>query len=322
MHGDDITSDASGDDCYRFVKQAGRFKVVKRTPAISTTDLVGRMLLCTRDHFIHSLKAALDGTESAAEPAASMVQRVKEYSTDKHGRDACVEVWFAEGDKSVGPDAGPVNFRKFHSGYGKMETQRLVYVDGGFDLFSSGHIEFLRSVCRIEEEAARSDGWYTEYSRRRRLSQYGWDFPPAFVVVGLHDDEVINAHKGLNYPIMNLFERGLCVLQCRFVHAVVFGAPYAPAQPYLEKLPYGRPDVVYHGPTASMPSDADPYADAKAMRIFREVPAHAFQHVDAGQIVQRILAKRELYEERQRKKGVKAQGEAAARAREAAGGVA
>jgi glycerol-3-phosphate cytidylyltransferase-like family protein len=46
VHGDDITSDAGGEDCYRYVKAAGRFKVVKRTPGISTTDLVGRMLLC------------------------------------------------------------------------------------------------------------------------------------------------------------------------------------------------------------------------------------------------------------------------------------
>ena len=40
IHGDDITTDADGRDCYQEVKDADRFVVCKRTPAISTTDLV------------------------------------------------------------------------------------------------------------------------------------------------------------------------------------------------------------------------------------------------------------------------------------------
>jgi ethanolamine-phosphate cytidylyltransferase len=31
----------------------------------------------------------------------------------------------------------------------------------------------------------------------------------------VHSDEAINDYKGINYPIMNIFERGLCVLQCK-----------------------------------------------------------------------------------------------------------
>ena len=38
------------------------------------------------------------------------------------------------------------------------------------------------------------------------------------------------------------------------------------------------------------------------MGIFREVDRHAFQHVNAGEIVERILKSREAYEERQRAK--------------------
>ena len=41
------------------------------------------------------------------------------------------------------------------------------------------------------------------------------DFEPAYVVAGIHNDRVINEEKGLNYPIMNIFERGLCVVQCK-----------------------------------------------------------------------------------------------------------
>lgn len=42
--------DASGQDTYRFVKEAGRYRECRRTAGVSTTDLVGRMLLMTKQH--------------------------------------------------------------------------------------------------------------------------------------------------------------------------------------------------------------------------------------------------------------------------------
>lgn len=70
-HGDDLVVDASGHDTYGAVKAAGRFKcaaplrcsyalahislrTVPRTEGVSTTDLVGRMLLMTREHLTPS----------------------------------------------------------------------------------------------------------------------------------------------------------------------------------------------------------------------------------------------------------------------------
>lgn len=44
VHGDDITTDADGNDCYQLMKDIGRFKVVKRTYGVSTTDIIHRML--------------------------------------------------------------------------------------------------------------------------------------------------------------------------------------------------------------------------------------------------------------------------------------
>jgi ethanolamine-phosphate cytidylyltransferase len=115
---------------------------------------------------------------------------------------------------------------------------------------------------------------------------------------------------------MNVFERGLCVVQCAYIHAVVFNAPYVPSKSYLSGLPFREdapiPDAVYHGPTAFMPPSAregDPYADAKSLGIFHETPVHDFQDVNSEQIVGRILGKRAEYEERQRKKGAKVIGE-------------
>ena len=227
VHGDDITSDSSGEDCYRYVKAAGRFLVVKRTPGISTTDLVGRMLLCTRNHFIRSLYKVLAGEEGSGSPeerrvtGEAMRLRIKDYATDESGLQPgpCVVSW--NSSKSAMEGDGTDNrgtFTTMVDGQLPKPGQRVVYVDGGFDLFSSGHIEFLRQVVQAEEAIGRKNGWYERGSIRKRISEAGEDYGPAFVIAGVHDDEVINRWKGVNYPIMNIFERGLCVLQCRVGH--------------------------------------------------------------------------------------------------------
>ena len=87
---------------------------------------------------------------------------------------------------------------------------------------------------------------------------------------------------------------------------MIFSAPSIPSKSYLRSLPFGIPDAVYHGPTAFAPEDRDPYADAKSLGIFKSIGPHEFSHVNAKEIVERILKSRDLYEERQRKKGEKA----------------
>ncbi|RFU28678.1 hypothetical protein B7463_g7656, partial [Scytalidium lignicola] len=312
VHGDDITSDSSGEDCYRFVKAAGRFKVVKRTPSISTTDLVGRMLLCTRTHFIRSLANVLAGKEGSGTDeerqtvGAAMAERIRLYATDETGLHPGASVWSWTASKDAVDEKGI--FKSLCGGLKSRPGQRVVYVDGGFDLFSSGHIEFLRQVTKAEEKLGRENGWYSEQAVQQRVAK-GGDYGPVFVVAGVHDDEEINRWKGVNYPIMNIYERGLCVLQCKYINAVVFGAPFTPSRPYLDNLPWSRPDAVYHGPTSFMPLTYDPYTAPKEMGIYREVGAHAFANVNAGQIVERIMKSRAIYEERQRVKGVKGIGE-------------
>ena len=329
VHGDDITSDSSGDDCYRFVKAAGRFRIVKRTPGISTTDLVGRMLLCTKTHFIKSVKDALAGEEGLGSvderkaTAADLSQRIRSYATDESGLRPGPPVWTWIGSDlakldHVVEEAG--TFETLVNGKAPKPGQRIVYVDGGFDLFSSGHIEFLRQVVSYEEKEGRQRGWYETEEREKRLKDHGEDYDPAYVIVGIHDDDVINHWKGLNYPVMNIFERGLCVLQCKvsgswpsvsckfsltccqYVHALIFSTPFAPSQSYLEAMPFDVPSVVYHGPTTFIPLTYDPYVAPKRMGIFKETEKHAFQDVNAGEIVARILKSREAYEERQRTK--------------------
>ena len=340
VHGDDITSDSSGEDCYRFVKAAGRFKVVKRTPGISTTDLVGRMLLCTKTHFIKNLEAVLTGEEGSGNgqerktSGTEMRSRIQAYATDESGRAPGAEVYTWKPSKHTDPTnvlpksiadgpshvSSPASLSRLVEGRPPQPDQRIVYVDGGWDLFSCGHIEFLRLVYEQEVQIGHQQGWSAGDRVQDRIAKAGYDYPPVYVVAGIHDDEVINYWKGVNYPIMNIYERLLCLLPCRYVHAVVVSAPFIPNEAYLSSLPYckakGLPDLVCHGPTGFTPLPQDPYVDAKKLGIFREIMDHEYAHVNAATIVDRILKSRAMYEERQRVKGVKGLGEEAVRKRE------
>jgi ethanolamine-phosphate cytidylyltransferase len=278
VHGDDVTTDASGEDCYRIVKQAGRFRIVKRTPGISTTDLVGRMLLCTKTHHIKDLGDILLGDTAEGK---EMLEMMRNYASD------------AQGVVGNGPPvfeyrAAADNCREIVSGVMPSQQRRIVYVDGGFDLFTPGHIEFLKMV--IQETTRNGE-------------------PEPYVVAGIHSDTVICHWKGLNYPIMSLFERSMCVLQCRYIHSLVLDAPFIPDKAFLDALEktYGaKVEAVFHGPTAFMEGEEDTYKEARERGIYREVGEHRWMDVNAGTIVNRIMKERALYEERQRKKGVKA----------------
>ncbi|KAF3919456.1 hypothetical protein ABW21_db0201966 [Orbilia brochopaga] len=275
VHGDDVTTDADGNDCYRLVKAEDRFKIVKRTPGISTTDLVGRMLLCTKQHHIKDIAALL--TQDA-----DTMRRFEMYATDSTGLAPGSTVWSYSALKK--------SLWMLVAGIDPQPEQRIIYVDGGFDLFSSGQIEFLRQVVETEKQKNPS-------------------LPPPYVIAGVHDDATINQKKGLNYPIMSIVERSLCVLQCRYVNSIILDAPFDPTKTFMGVVSnaLGVPiSAVYHGPTSFMPAEGDPYADAKEMAIFHEVESHEFKDVNAGTITDRIVAARERFEERQRKKGVKA----------------
>eukprot|EP00297_Palpitomonas_bilix_P013455 CAMPEP_0113901042 /NCGR_PEP_ID=MMETSP0780_2-20120614/21025_1 /TAXON_ID=652834 /ORGANISM="Palpitomonas bilix" /LENGTH=356 /DNA_ID=CAMNT_0000893593 /DNA_START=105 /DNA_END=1175 /DNA_ORIENTATION=- /assembly_acc=CAM_ASM_000599 len=228
VHGEDITVNADGVDAYHEVKASGRFRTIKRTDGVSSTDLVGRMLLLTKNHL-------------ADERSSALAQKLPFHSS------------------SLSTMTTSRVLSAFTSSCHPKPTDRIIYMDGAFDLFHAGHVKTL--------QAAKARGDY--------------------LIVGIHEDVVVNAYKGANYPIMNLFERVLSVLSCRYVDEVFIGAPFFIEKDFLEKM---KVSEVIHGTDSipDFPGDSrDPYGAAKEMGIYHTITS--VSSLSTTVLVERII---------------------------------
>jgi ethanolamine-phosphate cytidylyltransferase len=146
----------------------------------------------------------------------------------------------------------------------------IVYVDGGFDLFHVGHIEFLKKA--------------------KELGTY--------LIVGLHDDDVITQVKGQGFPIMNVHERVLGVLSCRYVDDVVIGAPFVVTKDVLDSL---NVKVVGHGTVEEPVPQQDPFKLVKDLGMYKQIESPR-KDLTTAIIVQRIIESMQQFEARNAKK--------------------
>ncbi|CAL9732125.1 ethanolamine-phosphate cytidylyltransferase [Monosporozyma unispora] len=130
VHGDDITTDANGEDCYQEMKDLGRFKVVKRTYGVSTTDIIQRILTGKNDHEKHKQEGMYRPT----------IEELTFYSHGEDGFSNLCYVWDKTFDKCL------------VEGSFENSTKPAVLVLGEFDLFHVGHIEQLRNIHEFNPE--------------------------------------------------------------------------------------------------------------------------------------------------------------------------
>ncbi|XP_046660555.1 ethanolamine-phosphate cytidylyltransferase isoform X1 [Homalodisca vitripennis] len=273
VHGDDITTTADGVDTYHLVKGAGRYKEVQRTAGVSTTDVVGRMLLMTRQHFRRGAQEYEVGREPSSALGLDATARSPWTKCSQFLPTTQKIIQFSEGKEPkvyflpLTPPR-PASLLRLKPG------DKIVYVAGAFDLFHVGHLDFL------QQAAAQGD----------------------FLIVGLHTDPVVNRYKGSNYPIMNLHERVLSVLACKYVSEVVIGAPYTVTE---ELMKHFHVDLVCHGQTPIMADEdgSDPYSVPKKLEAFLSLDSH--NPMTTEKIVDRIIRHKLEFEERNRKKEAK-----------------
>lgn len=242
VHGDDPCYGVDGQDAYGYAKSIGRFKMIKRTEGVSTTDIVGRMLLMSKEHHV---RGSMDETAEPSHSTASSVflatsRRLTQFSTGK----------------APGP------------------TDTVVYISGAWDLFNVGHIKAL--------EKAREFG--------------------SFLLVGIHDDDTVNRLQGGGFPILNVNERTLSVLSCRYVDEVIIGAPLVISEDMMKTM---NISVVVRGTVNS--------EDVTAMGEAYEVPRRLGKlqtfaspsTVTVRDIIKRIMDHRDVYSKRYESKAAK-----------------
>ena len=264
VHGDDPCI-VDGRDVYESAQRAGKYRTIPRTEGVSTTEIVGRMLLLNREH--HAPPAPSDGRTTPTPTGTVSAARSRSASSEAVGG-----AGYVPRESKFMTTSQMLNL--YSSGCAPPPPgARVVYVDGGWDMFHAGHVAFLADA------RARGD----------------------YLLVGVHNDAVVNRHRGRNFPLLNLNERVLSVLACKHVDDVLIDPPWHMTREMVAAL---RIAVVAHGTTHDANDDGgrDPYEVPKALGVYVELPSRFPLTVDT--IVERINANHERLAAKVQKKMV------------------
>ena len=150
VHGDDIVLDANGEDCYTKVRKIGRFKMVKRTEGVSTTEIIHRILNHTEGKHL-----SFDNAKDKGDPievdlsykdrpfAKTLAQQginvkmLEALSSDVNGFDPWCFVYYQNFLQPV-----------LEGGFKFPGNKIVVFIDDlyDFDLFHAGNIEIIEYV--------------------------------------------------------------------------------------------------------------------------------------------------------------------------------
>lgn len=238
IHGDDMPVNAQGECAYDGMKNAGKLKIIRRTEGVSTTDMIGRLLTLAQENSHDPVVRSVRENSVKEKSSMEFVDIIRDQASCAEKKDGaefvvdeivskyCINAadasrlrdalpWPAEdcspsrrasGYRSSAPVQMLASTRRvldFASGNRKMqEDDKVVYVSGSFDLFHVGHADFLKSAKALG----------------------------SFLLVGIYDDSTVKEARGPHHPLMNIMERVLNVLSCKWVDEVIIGAPREPTQ--------------------------------------------------------------------------------------------
>lgn len=168
---------------------------------------------------------------------------------------------FLPSTRKIAQFAGP------GAGKGPKAGDKVIYVSGAFDIFHVGHVDFLDQVAK--------NGQY--------------------VIVGLYSDDVIRKTRGPKFPILNLQERVLSVLACKYVNEVVIEAPHSVTKDLIDHF---KIDLVCHGKTEIELDEfgQDPFKVAKELGKFEVIDSGNM--MTTGKVIERIVSKQCDYVQR------------------------
>jgi ethanolamine-phosphate cytidylyltransferase len=260
VHGDDPCL-VNGEDVYGPVKKMGKFKSIPRTEGISTTDLVGRIL---------TMVPPSDGTESpnSARARANSSARLLTKSQSLYDMSETGEL---QAPSSRFMTTSSI-LRKFSAGMKSPPPgAKIVYIDGSWDMFHSGHIDILKR--------AREEGDY--------------------LIAGVFSDAAVAYNLGEQHPVMTLNERMLSVIGCKLVDDVLFDAPLQVDDDMIASLEIKVVITANNEPRWSRYTQRQTIAQNKGILKVINLAEDALQVED---IVGRLNANRDRYEQKYEKK--------------------
>jgi ethanolamine-phosphate cytidylyltransferase len=119
-----------------------------------------------------------------------------------------------------------------------------------------------------------------------------------YLVVGVHDDNVVENGVGRVAPIMNLQERVLNVLAMRYVDDVIIGAPYVITRELMNQI---EPSLVVQGSSPSRLNSEDAFVVPKQLGIFQQIESD-FPEFTARDAIRRVLENYALFAARNKVK--------------------
>lgn len=117
-HGDDVSINENGYDCMSILKRAGRCKIFKRTEGISSTQIVGKLLLMTKDQ-LHNIDTPMPSSDVGDLELGNKTQKKILLTTSRR-------------------------ISEFSNKREPKPNDIIVYMDGTFDLFHIGHVETMK----------------------------------------------------------------------------------------------------------------------------------------------------------------------------------
>ena len=298
VHGDDPCLLPDGTDAYDAPKRAGRFRMIKRTEGVSTTDIVNRVLrAAASDERREKKKTKRDDTSDDDDVAADDDATTSSRHSPQNR--------FLATTRRIAQFSG--------GGRAPQPGQRVVYAHGAFDLFNAGHVRLLREAKKMGDFLL--VGVHDDQAARRGRGA-------AYPVLALQeralgvmacrhvDDVIVGAPGEVTRDLIATFDVQTVVAEREDENQTTDDEFQAnAASRLLDDAPAG-PTRETDDETRSMShaGPRDPNGLAKTLGLFREVPrlsSHGASGADgltSSEIVRRVAAARAAYEARNARK--------------------
>ena len=298
VHGDDPCLLPDGTDAYDAPKRAGRFRMIKRTEGVSTTDIVNRVLrAAASDERREKKKTKRDDTSDDDDVAADDDATTSSRHSPQNR--------FLATTRRIAQFSG--------GGRAPQPGQRVVYAHGAFDLFNAGHVRLLREAKKMGDFLL--VGVHDDQAARRGRGA-------AYPVLALQeralgvmacrhvDDVIVGAPGEVTRDLIATFDVQTVVAEREDENRTTDDEFQAnAASRLLDDAPAG-PTRETDDETRSMShaGSRDPNGLAKTLGLFREVPrlsSHGASGADgltSSEIVRRVAAARAAYEARNARK--------------------